>query len=117
MKLAAAAGLNRVFVGEIERGERSVTVDTLQKLASALGVQPAELLAGNPPSQDSRDRLLRRLLLLSEGATDEQVAWFEKVARAFFEGLETFTESRNTKKKQARKKSRSGSATRRSERK
>jgi transcriptional regulator with XRE-family HTH domain len=43
---AVRASLHRTAVGQIERGERVARVDTLVKLAGALGVDPCELLAG-----------------------------------------------------------------------
>jgi len=49
-QLAELSGLHRTYVGGIERGERNVTVLSLQKIATALKVTPANLLA------DGRDR-------------------------------------------------------------
>ena len=49
--LADAAGLHRTHVSLIERGLRSVRLDTVAQLARALGVQPSELM----PSIDLRD--------------------------------------------------------------
>ncbi len=43
---AVRASLHRTAVGQIERSERVCRVDTLVKLAGALGVPPAELLDG-----------------------------------------------------------------------
>jgi transcriptional regulator with XRE-family HTH domain len=43
-ELAFKAGLNRAYVGYIERGERKPSVDTLSKLAKALKVKLSELL-------------------------------------------------------------------------
>jgi transcriptional regulator with XRE-family HTH domain len=36
--------LHRTYVGAIERAEENLTLRTLDKLAKALGVKPAELL-------------------------------------------------------------------------
>ncbi len=44
-ELAFQAGINRNYVGQIEREEKSPTVDMVEKLASALGVTPGEMLA------------------------------------------------------------------------
>jgi transcriptional regulator with XRE-family HTH domain len=43
--LADRSRLHRTYVGGIERGERNVSCGNLLKLANALGVRPAELLA------------------------------------------------------------------------
>ena len=43
--LAELCGLHRTFVGSVERGERNVAVLSLRKIAQALRVAPAELLA------------------------------------------------------------------------
>lgn len=42
--LAAIAGLDRTFVGAIERAERNVTLATAEKLAMAFNLSVAELL-------------------------------------------------------------------------
>ena len=44
--LADRAGLHRTEIGLLERGHRVPRVDTLLRLAAALAVEPAELLAG-----------------------------------------------------------------------
>lgn len=45
-ELAFGASLHRTEVGLLERGGRMPRIDTLVKLAGALGVTPAELLDG-----------------------------------------------------------------------
>lgn len=42
--LASLAGIHRNYLGGIERCERNVGLDNLQKLATALGVTVAELV-------------------------------------------------------------------------
>jgi transcriptional regulator with XRE-family HTH domain len=41
---ALAAGLDRSYMGAIERGEYNLTIDTLLKISTALGVRASELL-------------------------------------------------------------------------
>lgn len=42
--LADAADLHRTYVGSVERGERNISIDNIERLAKALGVSPASLL-------------------------------------------------------------------------
>ncbi|HEV2747678.1 MAG TPA: helix-turn-helix transcriptional regulator [Allosphingosinicella sp.] len=42
--LADLAELHRTFVGSVERSERNISLDNLERLAKALGVSAAELL-------------------------------------------------------------------------
>lgn len=46
-KLAFKGGMDRTYVGSVERGERNISLLNINKLASALGVQMNELLS-NP---------------------------------------------------------------------
>ncbi len=41
--LAEACGLHRTYVGDVERGERNVSVDNIEKIAKALEVPVSEL--------------------------------------------------------------------------
>lgn len=43
-QLAAAAGLARTYVSDIEQGRANITLDTLFTLAACLSVEPAEIL-------------------------------------------------------------------------
>lgn len=43
--LALEAGLHRTFVAHVERQARNISIDNIEKLADALGVEPYELLA------------------------------------------------------------------------
>lgn len=42
--LAGLAGLHRTYVGSIERCERNVSIDNIEGLAAALGIDIVELL-------------------------------------------------------------------------
>ncbi len=49
-ELAAKCGLHRTYVGSVERGERNVTLSTLEVLASVLRVSVPELLTPRRPN-------------------------------------------------------------------
>ncbi|VVC75723.1 HTH-type transcriptional regulator SinR [Aquicella siphonis] len=42
--LANLAGLHRTYVSSVERGERNISIDSMEKLANALNVDIRELL-------------------------------------------------------------------------
>ncbi|MEQ9372879.1 MAG: helix-turn-helix transcriptional regulator [Coleofasciculus chthonoplastes F3-SA18-01] len=46
-ELAEKCGLHRTYVGAIERSERNITLQTLEKLAVSLEVSPLDLLKKN----------------------------------------------------------------------
>jgi transcriptional regulator with XRE-family HTH domain len=52
-ELAAQCGLHRTYIGSVERGERNVTLSTLEALASVLEVAVPQLLT---QSRDGRRR-------------------------------------------------------------
>ena len=57
-RLALAAGIDRAYVGRVERGSENVTISTLEAMAKALTVPVVELLiapaAGAEPPQPLR---------------------------------------------------------------
>jgi transcriptional regulator with XRE-family HTH domain len=44
-KVAEKADLHHNYVGELERGEKAASIDTLVKIAKGLRIRPAKLLA------------------------------------------------------------------------
>lgn len=43
-QLAELAGVHRTYIGMIERGEKNITLENIEKLAKALELKPDELL-------------------------------------------------------------------------
>jgi transcriptional regulator with XRE-family HTH domain len=43
-KLADCCGLDRTYIGGIERGERNVSLENIVKISKVLGVSPSRLL-------------------------------------------------------------------------
>ncbi|MEO8677417.1 MAG: helix-turn-helix transcriptional regulator [Vicinamibacterales bacterium] len=44
-ELAARASIHRTYIGSIERAERNVSIDNMEKIATALGTTLSALLA------------------------------------------------------------------------
>jgi len=42
-ELARNSGLHRTYVGAVERGERNISIDNIERLAKTLNVNPSEL--------------------------------------------------------------------------
>lgn len=51
-KLGELAELDRTYISQTETGRRNVTLTTIVKLATALGVDAVELLRAEPDSQE-----------------------------------------------------------------
>lgn len=45
--LAELAGLHRTYIGSVERAERNISIDNMEKIATALGVNLVELVTSN----------------------------------------------------------------------
>ena len=44
-KFAQICGLHRTYIGSVERGERNVTISTLEIIAEAIGITVPDLLS------------------------------------------------------------------------
>ncbi len=54
--LAYKTGLNRTYIGSLERGERNVSILNIRILANALGVSPGQLANANAISKRNGSR-------------------------------------------------------------
>ena len=45
--LAHKASLHRTYIGSVERAERNISLDNMEKIATALGTTVAALLSGS----------------------------------------------------------------------
>lgn len=51
-KLAEYCGLHRTYIGAVERGERNISIDNIEKIANALDVYITELFEIRKGEQD-----------------------------------------------------------------
>lgn len=53
--LADRSDLHWTFVGQVERGQRNISLHNLLKLAAGLGTDPGKLIQGlDPPPEDEK---------------------------------------------------------------
>jgi transcriptional regulator with XRE-family HTH domain len=48
---ADALEIHRTYMGGLERGERNITLKTVERIAAALGIDPADLLSDAAPDR------------------------------------------------------------------
>lgn len=87
--LAAKAAMSRVFLSEVERGRKTPSLETLERLGRVMGVALKAFVedsrrptAVNPPSSPAR--LGRRVEVLAQEAPEEELERFQRLAVAFF---------------------------------
>jgi transcriptional regulator with XRE-family HTH domain len=70
-ELAERSGLHTNYVGQVERGEKNLTLETLEKIVLGLDVQLEQLFRYLDPI-DSRDALMEIVELLLERSSDDR---------------------------------------------
>lgn len=70
-ELALNAGLNPAYYGQVERGLKCPTIDTLYKIGKALDVPPAEFLRSDALPDYATDRTKRTKELLARVPADK----------------------------------------------
>jgi transcriptional regulator with XRE-family HTH domain len=73
-KLAEDIGISTAYLGQIERGERSVTLDKLIPLANRLGVTVDFLLADYISSSDDNSTDSLRQLFQNKSTVEKEMA-------------------------------------------
>lgn len=62
-QLAGKAGLDAKYYGSLERGERNATLTSLEKVASALGVEPLQLFLFTAPGEVKAEKIAEAKIL------------------------------------------------------
>lgn len=91
-QLALRAGINTAFLGHLERGLKSPTITTLEKLVKALEITFEDLFAEKPHTEKAqREAALNRLLLLAGGLSAAQLDKLSDI----IQGILDFSEAKN----------------------
>lgn len=83
--LAEKADVSGSYVGYLERGEKSPSLELLAKIAAILQVDPAGLLA---IPEDETNQELKKLMTILSGKGPGPVKFMNDVAIAYFKSLE-----------------------------
>ncbi|MGB9791148.1 MAG: helix-turn-helix domain-containing protein [Thermacetogeniaceae bacterium] len=83
-KLAEMTGVSGSYIGYLERGERTPSLDLLAKIADALGVELVTLLT---PSDDAANQELKKLIAFLSDKSPESIKFINEVACAYFRSL------------------------------
>lgn len=88
-KLADLSGLDYRYIGALERGERNFSVDTLEKVLTALTISFRELtLIDNKEGTNQTQQVaIDQFIALTEGLTDEQMMILLRVSQEIRRGF------------------------------
>ena len=82
-QVSALAGMSKPVAGLIERGERTPGLDTLERLAAALGVSPGWLAYGYEGSEPFRERYPRPIFPPPDPVPDDRFRVFRDLSSGF----------------------------------
>lgn len=73
-ELSLASGLNRAFIGQLERGEKNATVKTIEKICSALHVSLHEFFSFELDEIDVTNNSFIKLSAMFKELNDNQIS-------------------------------------------
>jgi len=82
-KLGEKADLHPTYVGGIERGERNVSLENLEKLASAFNVSLAELFDFPEPNRSKRQAVESKIASLARNQDSRGLEFILNFTEAF----------------------------------
>lgn len=81
-QLASAAEISVDMVSRIETGATGARFNTIEKLAAALGIDPAELFTPELPAGALERRHLTELMAQLASLSDRQLSWMKGILEA-----------------------------------
>jgi len=69
--LAELAGINEKYISRLEHGEENVTLDTLMKITSPLGISLEELFRGVQQRQEEAGLLINQIISILQTRNEE----------------------------------------------
>ncbi|QNK57446.1 helix-turn-helix domain-containing protein [Paenibacillus sp. PAMC21692] len=95
-RLAELSGLSFSYISDVERGTRNISLESLEKIVTALNIKPAQLFADIDEAVHPNDIVHNRLdslhtLLIDRDA--DEIAFVIKVAQEFLMTVERKSKS------------------------
>lgn len=88
-ELANLANLHTVYIGQLERGEKSPTIDSLEGIVDALGISFEELFRHIKPAPNDQERVvLNEIITKIQGRSTEEQQSISKMIDLLFEWKE-----------------------------
>ncbi len=84
-RLALQAGINPAFLGHLERGLKSPTVTTLEKIVFALKITMEDLFAEKIVQEEDRQRAMNRILYAVKDLDTEEIDRLADILQAVLE--------------------------------
>ena len=83
-ELAERAGLNLSWLGQIERGQRTATIITLDKICRALNISLGEFFSDKKHLHQEDDFLSKELIKLLKGKSEKDKKFIIEIAKRIF---------------------------------
>jgi transcriptional regulator with XRE-family HTH domain len=83
--LAERSGLSADFIGKVERGTTSPSIESLKAIATAMNLSLGDLFAGELQAGSSQEALIE-LIGLCRGRAREDIELLVGIARLIFQG-------------------------------
>jgi transcriptional regulator with XRE-family HTH domain len=83
-QLAELSGLDDAYIGSVERGERNFSIDTLEKVLTALNVSISELMFSEEhvtKDETIRQEAIDEFVALTSGLNEKQIGILRRVSK------------------------------------